>query len=80
MDKIRLFKLVCGGLIVVVATVFLSGMAGGRDMTYHLRDRGDLGPLTRADIEYLDVEAPAAMSTPWRTWPRPSAPIPRPTA
>ena len=62
MDKIRLFKLVCGGLIVVLATVFLSGMAGGRDMTYHLRERGDLGPLTRADIEYLDVEAPAATS------------------
>jgi nitrite reductase (cytochrome c-552) len=29
---------------------------------YHLKNRGDLGPLSREDIEYLNVEAPGATS------------------
>ena len=55
-------KAVIGILIVALAVVFAGGVAGGKNLMYHLRDRSKIGPLTREDITYLDVEAPAATS------------------
>ena len=55
-------KLILSALLIALA-LFLLGGFGGKDVMYHLRDRGALGPLTRADIEYLDVQAPEATSS-----------------
>ena len=62
MEKNKLYKLIGSAVAVIVAVVFLSGLVGGKDMMYHLRNRGSLGPLTRSDIDYLEVEAPEATS------------------
>ena len=62
MEKKKLVKLIASAIAVVIAAAGLSGLASGGRVTYHLRNRGALGPLTRSDIEYLDVEAPAATS------------------
>ena len=62
MEKKKLVKLIASAIAVVIAAAGLSGLASGGRVTYHLRNRGALGPLTRADIEYLEVEAPAATS------------------
>ncbi len=62
MEKKKLYKLIGAAAAVIVAAVFLSGFIGGKDMMYHLRNRGSLGPLSRSDIEYLNVEAPEATS------------------
>lgn len=53
-----LTKLLIALVIVALAVVFAGGIIGGKDMMYHLVNRGDLGPLTRDDITYLSVEAP----------------------
>ena len=60
--KTRIIKLVCAAAVVVLAIVFLGGFLKGGDMMYHLKNRGELGPLTRSDIAYLSVSAPAASS------------------
>ena len=62
MEKKKLYKMIGAAAAVVVSVVFLSGLIGGKDIMYHLRNRGSLGPLTRSDIEYLNVEAPEATS------------------
>ena len=62
MEKNKLYKLIGSAVAVIAAVVFLSGLVGGKDMMYHLRNRGSLGPLTRSDIDYLEVEAPEATS------------------
>ena len=62
MEKKKLVKLIASAIAVVIAAAGLSGLASGGRVTYHLRNRGALGPLTRADIEYLEVEAPEATS------------------
>ncbi len=63
MEKRNQFlKLCISAVIVLAAFLLLSGLIGGKRL-YHLRNRGDLGPLTREDISYLDVEAPAASSS-----------------
>ena len=55
-----------GGLLAAILTgvliIGLSNLTASRELNYHLQDRGSLGALTRADIEYLQVEAPAATS------------------
>ncbi len=55
-------KLIVAGIVVALAVLFLCGVIGGKDILYHLKNRGDLGPLTRDDIRYQNVEAPAASS------------------
>ncbi len=45
---------------VIVAAILIIG--GDREIMYHLKNRGSLGPLTRSDIGYLSVEAPEATS------------------
>ena len=57
-----ILKCICAGALTVAAVVGLGGIATGKPVWYHLENRGALGPLTREDIEYLDVEAPEAAS------------------
>lgn len=62
MDTKRNVKILCAAIIILLSITFACGVISGRDVMYHLKNRGDLGPLTRADIEYLNVEAPEATS------------------
>ncbi len=63
MDRRKiLLKAGIGAAITAAAVIFAGGFAGGKDLMYHLKNRGDLGPLSRSDIEYLEVEAPAPSS------------------
>ena len=62
MERKQLIRICCCAVAVIAATVFLCGFASGGKLMYHLKNRGELGPLTRSDIEYLDVEAPEATS------------------
>ena len=63
MDKKKqTIKLIIGAVIVILAVLALAGILSGKDLMYHLRNRGKLGPLTRSDISYLEVEAPAPSS------------------
>ena len=63
MDRRKiLLKAGIGAAITAAAVIFAGGFAGGKDLMYHLKSRGDLGPLSRSDIEYLEVEAPAPSS------------------
>ena len=55
-------KLAISAVIVLLAILFLGGFVGGKDVLYHLQNRGSLGPLTREDITYLMVDAPEASS------------------
>ncbi|MBE5996797.1 MAG: ammonia-forming cytochrome c nitrite reductase subunit c552 [Lachnospiraceae bacterium] len=54
------------GLITAVLAGFLiigiSGFAGKKEVNYHLRNRGSLGALSRADITYYQMETPEATS------------------
>lgn len=59
--KNKIIKLIISVLIVAAAIALLAGFLGG-DRLYHLANRGALGPLTREDIAYLHVDAPAATS------------------
>ena len=59
MDKKTIvWKVVCSLLILAAAILLLSGVLNGNTM-YHLANRGELGPLTRDDIQYVTVDAPA---------------------
>ena len=62
MERKYIIRAVCSALAVIVAGIGLSGLLQGGDVMYHLRNRGSLGPLTRSDIEYQNVEAPEASS------------------
>ena len=55
-------KLIIAGIVVAIAVLFLCGVIGGKEILYHLENRDSLGPLTRSDISYQTVEAPAATS------------------
>ncbi len=57
----QLLKLIISAVIVLAFVALLAGIFGGERL-YHLKNRGDLGPLTREDIEYLNVDAPAPSS------------------
>ena len=52
-------KLLIGLGVVIFALLFLGGVIGGRDLVFHL-DRTT--PLTRADVTYKTVDAPAPSS------------------
>ena len=60
--KRQILKLIASAVIIVLAVIALGGFISGHDVMYYLRDRSAIGPLTRADIEYLDIDAPAATS------------------
>ena len=62
MEKLKLYKVIVAAVLLALAVIFVSGIVGG-DMMYHLKNRGNLGPLTRSDIEYLHVDAPEATSS-----------------
>ena len=57
----QLLKLCISAVIVILAVLLLAGFIGGERL-YHLRNRGDLGPLSRENIAYLNAAAPAATS------------------
>ncbi|MBO6159386.1 MAG: ammonia-forming cytochrome c nitrite reductase subunit c552 [Firmicutes bacterium] len=59
MDKKQTLIKAIVSVVIVAAAVFL--LARGK-VFYHLQNRGELGPLSREDIEYLSVEAPKATS------------------
>ena len=61
MRKEHIIRLIASGVVVLALVIALTGVAGG-NLMYHLQNRGELGPLSREDIEYLDVEAPEATS------------------
>ncbi len=62
LDQKQWVRIICCAAAVLVAALFLSGIIGGKNMTYHLENRGSLGPLDREDIAYLQTDAPAATS------------------
>ena len=61
-NKRNTWKYIAAAVGVGAAVIFCSGLLGGKDLMYHIENRGDLGPLTRDDITYLDVDAPKASS------------------
>jgi len=62
-DRKVLLGRIAGCVAVVVAAVLLlTGVFTGKPVTYFLKNRGDLGPVSEVDIEYLTVEAPEATS------------------
>lgn len=62
MDTNRKLKGIVAAVAVILCTALLGGFLGGGDMMYHLKNRDSIGPLTRDDIVYLQVEAPEATS------------------
>ena len=61
METKHILRFIGTGAAVIAAVVLLGGF-GGNKLMYHLQNRGELGPLSRKDISYLNVEAPAATS------------------
>ena len=61
MERNKIIKLLIAIAIIVVAIVLIGGFFGP-DIMYHIRNRGALGPLTREDIQYQNVQAPQATS------------------
>ncbi|MBR3271252.1 MAG: ammonia-forming cytochrome c nitrite reductase subunit c552 [Clostridia bacterium] len=55
-------KLIIGAVIVLTVLLLLGGIATNEDVMYHLVNRDSIGPLTRSDIQYQNVVAPAATS------------------
>ena len=55
-------KLIIGAIIAILALLFIGGIVFAKPMMYHLKNRDKIGPLTRDDIVYQQVEAPAASS------------------
>ena len=55
-------KLIIGAVIVLTVLLLLGGIATNKDVMYHLVNRDSIGPLTRSDIQYQNVAAPAATS------------------
>ena len=60
--KSKLVKGIIALVLVVCAVLLLGGFLTKGDVKYYLKNRGELGPLTRSDIEYLNVDAPTATS------------------
>ena len=53
-----IYKIICTVAVITLAVLLLCGVFNGKDSKYHLKNRGDLGPLTRKDINYVSVTAP----------------------
>ena len=62
MDTKRNVKILVAAVIILLAVTFVCGVVTKKDVLYHLMNRGNLGPLTREDISYIDADAPAATS------------------
>ena len=62
MERKNWVRLIASAVVVLAAVALLGGLLSGGRTMYHLKNRGDLGPLSREDIAYLDVEAPEATS------------------
>ena len=62
MKKNTAWKGVLSLVMLVLLVIILGGLTGENDLMYHLKNRGSLGPLTREDIEYKEVEAPEPTS------------------
>ena len=63
MDKKNtMIKAVIAVVITVLTVLVVGGLTGGKDLWYHLQNRDAIGPLSREDIQYLNVEAPVATS------------------
>ena len=62
MDTKRNVKVLFSAVFILLAVVFACGVISGRDVMYHLKNRDKIGPLSREDIEYQNVEAPKATS------------------
>lgn len=61
MEKKSIIKGVCFAAVVIAAGAYLSGVVGGKDVTYRpMKPEGQ--ELSRDDIEYLSVQAPEATS------------------
>ena len=60
--KNKIIKLIISVLIIAASVLLLAGFLGGKDLMYHLLNRGELGPLTREDIKYIEAETPEATS------------------
>ena len=61
-NKRGVWKLVAAAAAVGISALYAGGVINGKDLMYHLENRGSLGPLTREDITYKTVDAPAATS------------------
>ena len=61
MERNKIIKLLIAIAIIVVAIVLIGGFFGP-DIMYHIKNRGALGPLTREDIQYQNVQTPQATS------------------
>ena len=59
MEK-KITKWIGGAVCVILLALLLGGAVNKGDVMYHLKNRGNLGPLTRDDISYLETEAPEA--------------------
>ena len=53
----QLLKFIVTVAIIAAAVLLLGGFFGG-DLMYHLKNRGELGPLSREDIVYQNMSAP----------------------
>ena len=63
MEKRNQFlKLVVAAIAVLLVSAFVCGLIGGKDLIYYLKNRGNLGPLSRSDIQYVNVDAPVSSS------------------
>ena len=61
MEKKKVIKFIIAIAVSAVAIIFIGGFLGD-DIMFHIKNRGALGPLTREDIDYLNVDAPQATS------------------
>ena len=61
MDSKKSIKILIAIAIIVVAVALIGGIFGP-DIMYHIKNRGALGPLTREDIQYQNVQTPQATS------------------
>ena len=61
MEKKTLWKL-GGAAAVLLILLVLTGAFSDGGLMYHLKNRAGLGPLTRSDIAYQHIEAPAPTS------------------
>ena len=61
MERNKIIKLLIAIAIIVVAVALIGGIFGP-DIMYHIKNRGALGPLTREDIQYQNVQTPQATS------------------
>ena len=62
MERRTLIKLIIAAITALALILLTCGAFTGGHVKYYLQNRDALGPLTREDIEYLDVAAPAATS------------------